>query len=443
MQKTFIALLLLTLSGCATYPVNSELKQHKPDYGYRFSQYFPSLQEDETFVVLSFSGGGTRAASLAYGVLQELERTPVGHGKTLLDEVDVISAVSGGSFIAMYYALHGKEGLPTFEQDFLRQDIEGQLKHSLWLPRNFVRLMSPHFSRSDLAAELYDRDIFHGATYADVLKRNRRPFVIVNASEIDIGTRFEFTQEEFDRFCSDLQQFPVARAVTASSAVPVLLTPIRLRSYARLCGYQEPSWVRPALSNYSGNPLQYRTAWERHAYLDEHREALHLMDGGISGNLGVRAVISAMTTGQGDFTLLDLIRAEKVKRIVVIVVNAGHESAVSLGIADKIAGLGMVLRKTTVNMMTDTSFETLGLLEKVSEDVNSYQLPGAKPVGVYVIHVGLFGIMDADERAFMNAIPTTFALTREQVDRLIAVGPKLLKESKRYEALVRELRDRK
>jgi len=432
--------LTLLLFGCATYPVNRPLQQYKPDYGYRFSNYFPSLQEDETFVMLTFSGGGTRAAALAYGVLRELDRTPVTHGKTLLDEVDVISAVSGGTFTAMDYALYGKEGLSDFEQNFLRKNVQGMLKRSLWNPRNIARLMSSRFSRSDLAAEIYDRELFHGATFADVVARNRRPFVIVNASEIDIGARFEFTQEEFDRFCSDLESFPVARALTASSAVPVLLTPIRLKSYAGQCGYKEPAWIEPAMTKYADDSLEYREAWERHAFVRQDRAALHLMDGGISDNLGLRTAIKAMTSGHGDFSLLDLVRQDKVRRIVVIVVNAGHETGVRLGVQDKIAGLGSVMRKVMVNMITQYSFDTLGLLQKVAEDVDSYQHPGAKPLPVYVIHVDLYEIDDPAERAFVHTIPTAFNLTKEQVDRMIELGPRMLQASEAYRNLVRDLR---
>jgi NTE family protein len=65
-------------------------------------------------LILAFSGGGTRAAAFAYGVLEELAATPVvlgGRPRRLLDEVDLISAVSGGSFTAAYYGLYGFHAL--------------------------------------------------------------------------------------------------------------------------------------------------------------------------------------------------------------------------------------------------------------------------------------------------------------------------------------------
>jgi hypothetical protein len=91
-------------------------------------------------------------------------------------------------------------------------------------------------------------------------------------------------------------------------------------------------------------------------------------------------------------------------------------------------------------MINSYSFGTLSLLKKVAEDVDSFQLPGAKPLPVYVIHVDFYEIKDAKERAALNAIPTSFTLQPAQVDRVIATGARMLRESETYNALVRELR---
>ena len=76
------------------------------------------------------AGGGTRAAAFSYGVMQELAATRIAVGgkeQRLLDEVDVVSGVSGGSFPAAYYALYGDRIFTEFEPLFLRKDVEGAL----------------------------------------------------------------------------------------------------------------------------------------------------------------------------------------------------------------------------------------------------------------------------------------------------------------------------
>lgn len=88
-------------------------------------------------LMLAFSGGGTRAAALAYGVLEELRDTEIvidGAPRRLLDETDLISSVSGGSFTSAYYGLHGDRIFDDFEEVFLRRNVQGQLIRGLLNP---------------------------------------------------------------------------------------------------------------------------------------------------------------------------------------------------------------------------------------------------------------------------------------------------------------------
>src|SRR5205823_6547751 len=99
--------LVVAASSCAQYPHTAPTPVATPaggsaHTGYRFEN-FPATgrNSDSIFVILTFSGGGTRAAALAYGALQELAHTQIDTGarvRSVLDEVDVISTISGGSF---------------------------------------------------------------------------------------------------------------------------------------------------------------------------------------------------------------------------------------------------------------------------------------------------------------------------------------------------------
>ena len=103
-----LALFALLANGCAHYPVNARLKAVNPSTGYRFENAITQTNSDDTSLVLAFSGGGTRAAALSYGVLEELAKTEVGqtyNEHRLLDDVRMVSAVSGGSMTAAYYTL--------------------------------------------------------------------------------------------------------------------------------------------------------------------------------------------------------------------------------------------------------------------------------------------------------------------------------------------------
>src|SRR6266576_3663189 len=146
----------------------------------RLTHFQVSGNSDSLQVFLAFSGGGTRAAALSYGVLEELARTQIvweGRSRRLLDEVDYISAISGGSFTAAYYALYGDRIFTDFEDKLLNQNIQRELTWRMCSPLYWGRLASPYFNRSDMAAEFYDQHLFGGKTYGDLLKRNRRPFL--------------------------------------------------------------------------------------------------------------------------------------------------------------------------------------------------------------------------------------------------------------------------
>ncbi len=233
----FAALIISTMaaSGCAHYPVNARLASLNPIAGYRFENAVVQTNSDDLWLALAFSGGGTRASALSYGVLQELALTQVGspgNEHRLLDDIKMISSVSGGSFTAAYYTLWGDRIFSDYESRFLKKRIETGLILRLAEPWNWVRLASPKFSTSDLAAEYYDHLLFKGATFGDLAPKSARPFLIVNATDLAIGARFEFTQDQFDLLSSDLSQFPIARAVAASAAFPPYFGPLVLKNYS-------------------------------------------------------------------------------------------------------------------------------------------------------------------------------------------------------------------
>lgn len=97
--------LFLLVSGCASYGIveNSVMTDQASTEQYSIKSYAETRKDEDIFLLLSFSGGGTRAAAMAYGVMLELRDTNVTLRKgsvRLLDTVDTITSVSGGSFTA-------------------------------------------------------------------------------------------------------------------------------------------------------------------------------------------------------------------------------------------------------------------------------------------------------------------------------------------------------
>ena len=132
----------LGLAGCAQHPLTPTLTRVEPDSGYRLGARQRPGSSPELFVVLSFSGGGTRAAALDYGVLEVLRDTRIevnGRSRRLLDEVDVISGVSGGSLPAAYFGVHGDGLFTDFESRMLKANVQIGLSAPLASPANWAR----------------------------------------------------------------------------------------------------------------------------------------------------------------------------------------------------------------------------------------------------------------------------------------------------------------
>ena len=137
LRQTLLAALALLLGSCQTafVPTNQPLPQNPqgtPVYSGGYS-LLPMLQrpQGEIVFIMAFSGGGKRSAAFAHGVLRGLRQIPVvedGRTRSLLDELDYIAAVSGGSFPAMHYGLYHDKSFETFPGEFMKQDINAYVR---------------------------------------------------------------------------------------------------------------------------------------------------------------------------------------------------------------------------------------------------------------------------------------------------------------------------
>jgi NTE family protein len=452
----------LLASGCAHYPVNQPLEQYSPDTGYRAKNTGIPGNSEELLLLLTFSGGGTRAAAFSYGVLEELARTEIyinGQKRRLLDEIDMISGVSGGSFTAAYFGLFGDRIFEDYEEKFLRKNIQGELlvRKYFFIP-NWFRLWSPNFDASDMAAEMYDRELFDGGTFGDITARGA-PQIIINATDLTEGTSFPFIQDYFDFICSDLTDYPVARAAAASSAVPIVLTPITLKNYRneRDCGYK-PEGLDEALEERDKSRRYYQALHVSPYMLEpDQKRYVHLVDGGIADNLGLRIVIDRVT--QMDSLWETLKHGEhtmNTTKVVFVVVNAETGIDKSSDLKESPAGMLTVLGSVTSTPLSRFNFETIELLksdfEKWREDIRTERCSDPDYKGdpdkcddmeFYLVEVDFNDIPDEKERKYFLELPTSFTLDDEQVDNLQEIAGRLMNQSEEYQKLLRDLKQEK
>lgn len=455
-----VAGLLLVAIGCTTTPeYNRPLTQYSPTYGYRFQNLEPGENSDDLFVILTFSGGGTRASALSLGVLEKLAATQIewnGRKCRLLDEVDVISSVSGGSFTSAYYGMFGDRIFTDFPESLYRKNNSMLIKLVLSLP-NMVKQASPFYSRTDTAANQYATGQFENKTFGDLLANKKRPFIMINSTDMGIGRQFSFTQDYFDLLYSDLNSYPLGYAVAASSAFPGAFSELLLKNFAKGSDFVFPPWYKQQLDLNDRVTPQYRTASDYYAYTDPKKIYVHLSDGGVSDNLGLMPILGNLNDPSHPMGLIPVIpAAKKEQKIVIIVVNAAGRPPDTLSYRGETPGIFKILGtagSTPMGWFTEAQLAFLRLqiqyMEGMTAPLDGTAPPpgtnaarvanGEAPRKFYFSEITFARIEEDEDRTFFQTVPTSFTLTPEAVDRLRAVGGSLLESDPAFQRLMDEI----
>ncbi len=464
LTRAIAVLILVALAGCATRPVNPPITKANDTKGYRFENRKLQGENNDNLVILAFSGGGMRAAAFSYGVLEFLAKTRIkssqGSVVRLIDEVDIITGVSGGSFTALAYGLYGDKLFQEYEQRFLKRNVQGELIARFFSPANWGDLWSTGWGRSELAATLYDEILFNGATFKD-LDNNKGPLILATATDISTGSRFQFTQRYFDQICSDINAVNLSRAAAASSAVPVVLSPLTFNNYGGTCDYKIPPWMLPFadLEHPSRPAARVMRALQNERALSDskNRPYLHLVDGGVSDNIGMRGVLEALDmiqalAGTGAPTPLD-----GAKRIIVFIVNSLSTPKTNWDQSESPPSTLNVLLKAAGTPIDHYSFEAVEQLKDMSAQWDNLTLirnsaamrankdpkvadavrgPGAE---IFVVDVSFPALKNQAERDYLNQQPTSFVLPDEAIDRLRSAAGQIISDSPDFQRLLQSV----
>jgi NTE family protein len=419
------------LAGCATSAFNPATNAPlsaatPPDMG------SPTDFMHENSILLSFSGGGLRAAAFAHGVLTALESVKTADGD-LLDDVALISSVSGSSLNAAHYGVYGREGLARFRSEVLLPGFESAMRLSLFSPGNLIRLLGGGLNLRENFGDTLDRRVFHGATFADIYRR-QGPGIRIHATDLYHRVPFPFLPPLFSLLCSDLSRYSVADAVAASMAVPVLFAPVVVRTYADNCPPLLPEVAslraRPSASRQL-NAIARATA----AYRDPtHVRFIKLADGGLTDNFGVSTLTLSRVVYGTPYAPMTERDAVKIRRLLVIVVDAsqGPNGEWTLQEAGP-SGLDLALSATdaAVDAAARYSADAFGnIIQEWQESIIAFRC-GLKPADV--IRLGgpaewncsdvKFSMaylsveeLDSPVRERIERVPTRLTLGPEEID---------------------------
>jgi len=439
-----LAAAALVLNGCALHSRvdNSRTEVLEPISDWAEKLDMPIVPRGNVLLLLAFSGGGTRAAAFAYGVLQELRDTRYeqdGTSVRMLDEVDSISSVSGGSFTAAYYGLFGDQIFEDYETTFLKNNVQKVLLNGIFNPLNWWKMMTTGFDRTELAVAYYDTYIFKGKTFADLIN-HKGPYIQINATDLSLGQRFSFTQGYFDLLCSDYAGFSVARAVAASSAVPIAFAPVVLENYDT-CSVTYPDWFTHTRERAVADPrLAEKVAGVMSYTNKEQRKFIHLVDGGITDNLGIRTLYDRVSLMGGTKNASSPMIESSIDKIVILLVNAQTRPSQPMEQSADEPAVSEVINAVTDAQLQRYNTETLILVENgLNQWAADLSSPGRK-VKPYFILVDFNSIEDMDKRHLFNNIATNFALPAKEVDSLVGTARSLLRSNPDFQQLLNDIR---
>jgi NTE family protein len=450
------------LAGCTSTihndPINQPFSANPAQANVELAPPATPGDSDDMVVAMSFSGGGMRAAAFSYGVLNGFEQTqvPTRRGPvSLLDRLDFLSGVSGGSTLAAYYGLRGRAGYADFKQRFLDVNAEEGLQTNLSLG-NIARGLEGGVNDATAFPVWLDAHLYNHATFRDLLTQPG-PRVWINASDIYNRTAFIFAPVTFSALCSDLANYPVSMAVAASAAVPVVFAPIVIQNFDGNCPIPLPSWVARVRNNPNAAPLIKAYADALTRYRSDAIKYVKLLDGGLVDNYGLAGFTIARLASDTPFGPLAPQEAVKLRRFLFIVADSGRDPSGNW--AQTIPGpSGVDLIMATSDTATDSgaigsysAFDgtmsdwrnTLirwrcGLSEADRKRFGAPPGWNCRDVQFFITRVA-FDTLGPERAAALNAIETRFKLPPDQVNMLIAAGHDALQANPTFRAFLSSL----
>ncbi|MDB5656853.1 MAG: Patatin [Tardiphaga sp.] len=410
---------------------------------------------DDTLVGLSFSGGGTRAAAFSFGVLQEMDRIPVRGQGTMLDRIDFISGVSGGSVTAAYFGLKQRAGLSDFRERFLLKNAEEGLTTTLSLG-TIGRAFSGGINDSVGFTKWLDANLFNNATFGQ-FHANGRPRIWINASDIYNRVPFIFGSNSFTAICSDLASYPISSAVAASAAVPIAFAPAVVKAFPGSCNDPLPPWIAKAAANRNASPMLSAYSKAILRYREGAVPYIKLMDGGLVDNYGISGFTIERESSETPYGPLTPQQAVKVRRAMFLVIDA--KAGISGDWVNTVEGpSGVALLSAAVDTTIDASVgNSYSAFDRSMKDWQTTLIKwrcglsgaeraryGARPgwnckdLNFFIGRLG-FDQLDPERAKALEAVPTRFQLPPQQVDDVIAAGRDTLRASQTFQAFARGL----
>lgn len=466
MRRDFFGALLASLallSGCATRdvgPINI-VNSYAPPHE---AKYITDGGDDGTTVMaLAFSGGGMRASAFSYGVLTALDDIyidEIPYRRSMVDNIRMISGVSGGAVVAAYFGYKGRDDYRDLDRRFLYQDPESSMQTSMFSPITVSRALAGGVNDRSTFARWLDQNLFDQANMSSFFRPNA-PTVWINASDIYNRTPFLFSHDTFAALCSDLDQVPISDAVAASAAFPVVFSPVILKTKRTRCNYEHPEWLTRALDDprHSLRLQAYAKAIEAYQK-NTNLNYVRLLDGGLTDNLGLTGFALKRAAADSLHGPLSPEEAVKLRHFIFVIADAGRSQTETWGKDMNNLAIGKLLMAATDTSMSASLRDQIDALRQAvsiwRDQLIQYRcsLPASKireirgttanwncrDVNTVVEHLS-FADLDPETARDLNGVATRLTLKPEQVNKLVAAGRQVVSGNEHLMKAVTEIRN--
>jgi len=223
----------------------------------------------------------------------------------------------------------------------------------------------------------------------------------------------------------------------------MVFAPLTLTNHAGSCDYTPPEWLQQE----TGNSRRDRIAGTMNSYLDRSAHPyIHLVDGGLADNLGLRAVMDYIVIEGGLWETLQRFGLEDVDHIALLSVNATALLPSQWEQSDKTPPTSVILDAATTTPLANYNFETLeylrnnlsGWRREIKQRRCEYGLKCSAP-DLYLIELRINDIPDPGLRKRLISVPTDFSLPLDVVNDLVDAGHVLLNSNTEYQRLLHDL----
>lgn len=465
MRLSFVGALLACLAflcACGARdvgPINlvaSDAPPPTPDY------ITDGGDDGSTVVALAFSGGGMRASAFSYGVLTALDDITIDeipYRRSMVDNIRMISGVSGGAVVAAYFGYKGRDDYRDLDRRFLYQNPESAMQTNMMSPVSISRALAGGVNDRSSFARWLDGNLFDQAQISSFRWPNA-PEVWINASDIFNRTPFLFTHDTFAALCSDLDKVAIADAVAASAAFPVVFSPLVLQTRRKQCHYEQPKWLTRALADprHSIRLQAYAEALDAYQK-NPDLNYVRLLDGGLTDNLGITGFVLKRAAADTPHGPLSPEEAVKLRHFIFVIADAGRGQTETWGRdMNNLPISKLLLAATDTSMSAALRDEIDALRQAVSiwrDQLVRYRcgLPveqvrrirgttagwNCRDVNAMVEHLS-FSDLDPELARELNLVPTRLTLQTAQVDKLIAAGRHAVTGNDRLSAAIADIR---